>query len=147
MNLFSSRTDRRGELLVLYDGQCVLCNGAVDFLLRRDTDRIFLFASLQSSVGREIMQRHGRDPDRLDSMVYVRGFGTEDEQLHLKSEGVLCALGDLGGWLRILSWLVWVPRPIRDGVYNFVADNRYDWFGQYDECKIPDSADRDRFLD
>jgi len=142
-----SVSNRRGELLVLYDGECVLCNGAVDRLLRWDTNDLLLFASLQGEVGRTVLRRHDQDPDRLDTMVYVRGYDTEDEQLYLESEGVLRALGDLGGWTRVLSYLRWVPRFIRDGIYNFVARNRYDWFGQYDECRIPDTADRDQFLD
>ncbi len=147
MSLFSSRADLRGELLVLYDGECVLCNGSVDFLLRRDTEEIFLFASLQGTVGAEVLTRHGEDPDRLDSLGYVRGYDTGDEELYFKSEAVLRALDDLGGFGRMASWLRWIPRSLRDYFYDIVAENRYDWFGQYDECRIPDSADRQRFLD
>jgi predicted DCC family thiol-disulfide oxidoreductase YuxK len=147
VSLLSPRTDRRGELLVLYDGKCVLCNSSVDFLLRRDTAEIFYFAQLQGETGRRVLKRHGKDPENLDSIVYVRGYDTADETIYEKSTAVLQALNDLGGIWKLLSYLKIIPRPIRDYIYETIAANRYTWFGQYDECRIPDSAANDRFLE
>lgn len=147
MNIPKRWRNNRGSLVVLYDGECVLCNTSVDCLLKLDTEKIFLFAPLQGETGRKVLQRHDRDPAVLDSMAYVRGFGTENETLYRKSTGVLMALADLGGFWRAVSWLRFVPRFIRDPVYDFVAKYRYRWFGQYNECRIPDSVDRERFLE
>lgn len=136
-----------GDQLVLYDGKCVLCNSSVDLLIRLDTDDQFLFAPLQGNTAADVLARHDRSADRLDSIVYVRGFGTDEEQIYEQSTAVLHALGDLGGIWWIFSWLRLLPASFRDWFYDLVAENRYRWFGQYDQCRIPDSADRDRFLD
>lgn len=134
------------DRLVLYDGECVLCNSSVDFLLRLDTEGVFLFAPLQGATAGNVLERHDRSADRLDSIVYVRGFRTDRETVFEKSTAVLRALEDLGGIWWLFSLLRYVPTTFRDWVYDFVADNRYRWFGRYDQCRIPDD-DRDRFLD
>ena len=141
----SSESSRKR--LVLYDGECVLCNSSVDLLIRLDTENRFLFAPLQGETAEQVLERHERSADRLDSIVYVRGFESEDERIYEKSTAVLRALGDLGGAWWILSWMRVLPEVLRNWVYDLVANNRYRWFGQYDQCRIPDSADRDRFLD
>lgn len=136
-----------GDALVLYDGVCALCNGSVEFLLNRDTEGVFLFAPLQSETAREVLERHGESDRALESIAYVRGWGTEDETLYRKSDGVLMACYDLGGFWRILSYSWYIPRVLRDAVYDFVAAIRYSVFGKYDECRIPDPDQRERFLD
>lgn len=136
-----------GDLLVLYDGVCPLCNASVEFLLNRDTEGIFLFAPLQSETAQEILERHDQSETTLDSIAYVRGYGTESETIYRKSDGVLMACYDLGGLLGVFSCTWYIPRFIRDAVYDFVAAIRYSVFGKYDECRIPDPDVRDRFLD
>jgi predicted DCC family thiol-disulfide oxidoreductase YuxK len=147
MAFLPTRTDKKGELLLLYDGECVLCNSSVDFLLRRDIANIFLFGPLQGETGETVLKRHGLDPTALDTIVYVRDYSTDQETVYQKSTAVLQALDDLGGVWRLISWLRIMPEFIRDWLYDIVADNRYNWFGKYDECRIPDTAEQDRFME
>jgi predicted DCC family thiol-disulfide oxidoreductase YuxK len=142
--LFAS--DDRG--IVLYDGVCNLCNGAVNFALRHDRDRArgsVRFAALQSSVGRALLVEAGRDADDISSIVYVEASGTA----YAKSEAILRIGRDLlgapfGGAARVAMWAV--PRVVGDWVYDRVADNRYSILGRRDECRFGDDEDDDRFL-
>ncbi len=147
MGFLAPRTKKKDQLVVLYDGECVLCNSTVDFLLKRDTENLFLFAQLQGDTGQGILERHEENSESLESIVYVRNYKTNREALYVKSTAVLRALDDLGGAWRILSWLRFLPRASRDFVYDLIANNRYNWFGKYDQCRIPGSSDRDRFLE
>lgn len=147
MESTDTKTAHNGELLVLYDGVCALCNGTVEFLLNRDTEGIFHFAQLQGETAETVLDRHDMSDSTLDSIAYVRGYGTDDETVYRKSDGVLMACYDLGGVWRVLSYLWYVPRILRDLVYDFVASIRYTVFGKYDECRIPDPEQRERFLD
>lgn len=129
--------------IILFDGVCNLCNGLVQFILKRDPRRRFRFASLQSDVGRELMARHGLDPDRLDTVVLLR-----DGRAHTRSDAAIRILSSLqGGAWRLLRALLIVPRFLRDPVYNLVGRNRYRWFGQQDQCMLPTPENRQRFLD
>ncbi|MFB6346072.1 MAG: thiol-disulfide oxidoreductase DCC family protein [bacterium] len=143
----ASREDRKGNLLVLYDGVCPLCNASVEFLLNRDTEGIFRFAPLQGETAETILERHGQSGTNLDSIAYVRGWETDEETIYRKSDGVLMALYDLGGAWSLLSYAWYLPRFLRDTVYNAIAAVRYSVFGKYDECRLPDPDQRERFLD
>ena len=80
-------------------------------------------------------------------MIYIRNPGTENERVFTRSNAALTVLRDLGGFWRVVSWFRFVPRFIRDRIYAFVAKRRYRWFGKLDSCRIPDPAQRGRFLD
>lgn len=147
MGFYTARTDLEGQLLVLYDGECVLCNTSVSFLMDQDSEGILLFATLQGDTGRTVMERHDQDPDELDSVGYVRGYETDDEVLYQKSTAILKALGDIGGIWRVVSYLWIVPKFLRDFVYDIVAEYRYSWFGKYDNCRIPTEEEREQFLE
>ena len=79
-------------------------------------------------------------------MLYVRGMGTKSEQLYDRSDAAFEILHDLGGVWRFVAWLRFVPRPIRNMVYNFIARHRYRWFGKYDACRLPKAGTNERFL-
>lgn len=136
-----------GESIVLYDGECVLCNSSVNFLLKRDNKSVLYYGQLQGETGQEILKRHGQDPNNLDSVVLVQNFNTPTEKIFSKSTAVLKALAEIGGFWKIMSGLIIVPEFIRDFIYDIVAKYRYSWFGKYDQCRIPSSMDRDRFID
>jgi predicted DCC family thiol-disulfide oxidoreductase YuxK len=140
-------SERSGGGLILYDGVCALCNGSVTFLLNRDSRGIFQFAQLQGETAKTILARHGQSGTALDSIAYVRHHGTDDETIYRKSDGVLMALYDLGGVWGLLSYAWYVPRFLRDAIYDAVAAVRYRLFGKYDQCPMPDPEVRDRFLD
>ena len=88
----------------------------------------------------------GGDKSGLTSIIFVQNYGVPSENLFLRSEAVLRALGEVGGFWRVVSWLRIVPLIIRDGVYNWIARNRYRWFGKFDECKLPQPEWKSRFL-
>ena len=134
-----------GHLLVLYDGVCGLCDRSVQFLLRRDRRAVFAFAALQGETAAAIRGRHSR-LEGADSMVLVRDPGGPAEQVLVRSAAALQALGALGGFWRLVSWLRIVPRPLRDAVYDTIAKRRYRWFGKFDSCRLPAPGEAARFL-
>ena len=137
-----------GHPIVLYDGVCGLCNRLVQFLLKHDHDGRLYFASLQSDFAVRLLQRHGFDPKDLDTLHVVENFEQPDERVLQRSDAILRAGRELGGlWAALSSLGRIVPRPVRDLVYRFVAQNRYRVFGKYDTCMLPDPSQRSRFLD
>jgi predicted DCC family thiol-disulfide oxidoreductase YuxK len=128
--------------VVLFDGVCNLCHGVVRFAIRRDRAARLRFAPLQSPAGRALLARAGLDPDALDGVVLIDGKGA-----HQRSAAALCVARSLGGLWRLAGWLLLIPRPLRDAVYDFVANHRYRWFGRRDHCPAPPPTWRDRFLD
>ena len=133
--------DPAAHPVLLFDGVCNLCHGAVRFVLDRDRAARFRFAPLQSDVGRKLVAEAGRDPDALDTIVLVDGAGAT-----AKSTAILRILQQLGAPWSWLWPLVALPRPLRDAAYDFVARHRYAWFGKKDACPLPRPEWRDRFL-
>lgn len=125
--------------VVFFDGVCGLCNRAVDFLLRADRHQVLRFAPLQGETAAALLGRQTDAP--LDSIVLLDASGR-----HERSYAILLILQHLGGAWRMAGLLTVVPRPLRDAFYLWIARNRYAWFGQKATCRIPNSADRARFL-
>ncbi len=130
--------------LVLFDGVCNLCNGAVNFVIDRDPDAVLRFASLQSGAGRAALQAHGGaagdgDPDTI---VLIEGG-----RLYERSTAALRIARHLRGPYKLLYVFMLVPRVLRDRVYAWIARHRYRWFGRTDVCRVPTPALRARFLD
>jgi predicted DCC family thiol-disulfide oxidoreductase YuxK len=128
--------------LLLFDGECNLCHGAVQFVLRRDRTQRFRFAALRSAVGQQAIAAAGVTGALPDSMVLIhRG------RLHVKS-GAALRVAKLLPFPWPLAFVFWlVPSPLRDLVYAFVARHRYRWFGKRQACWVPTAALRARFLD
>ncbi len=134
--------DPREHPILLFDGVCNLCAGAVRFAIARDREARLRFASLQSPIGQELLRRHDYEPDAIDTVVLVDAAGAHD-----RSTAALRVLGQLPApWRWLGPPLLLVPRPLRDAVYGFVARNRYRWFGRRDECLVPTPELRARFL-
>lgn len=127
--------------IVLFDGVCNLCNGTVQFLLKHDRKKKLRFASLQGAFGQALLASRGNNKEALDSFMLL-----DNGQIYTHSSGALRVLYHLGGGWKILSYLRVIPRFIRDGVYRFIAANRYRWFGQRDTCMVPGEAVMNRFL-
>jgi predicted DCC family thiol-disulfide oxidoreductase YuxK len=138
----TTAAERTGTALVLFDGDCNLCNGAVKFILRRDRTGRFHFASLQSAAGRQALAAAGAKQPLPDSIVLV-----QDGAIAVKSAAALrIARGLPWPWpLLAVFWLV--PRPLRDPIYDWVARHRYRWFGKTSSCLVPTPELRARFLD
>lgn len=127
--------------LVLYDGECGLCNHSVQLILRHDRRGRFRFAALQSDIGRALLERHRLPADVVDTVVLVDG-----EEAFTRSRAALRIAGKMDRPWPLLRAFSLVPRPLRDGVYDFVARNRYRWFGRTDACMLPPPEVRARFL-
>jgi predicted DCC family thiol-disulfide oxidoreductase YuxK len=127
--------------VLLFDGVCNLCNSSVQFIIERDPDARFRFASLQSEEGQAVLSRFENRPSDLSSVVLI-----QDDQLYARSEAALRVARQLGGGWSLLYAFIVVPRPIRDAVYDWIARNRYRWFGKKDACMIPSPDLQSRFL-
>lgn len=135
-----------GCTVLLYDGVCGLCNNVVQFVLPRDHKQQFYFASLQSEYAHGILQRYGKNSDVLSTVYCLENANTADEKLHSKSRAVICVVSKLGFPLSLVSIGIILPSFVRDALYDFVATNRYKWFGKHDVCLAPTSQDKERFL-
>ena len=127
--------------LILFDGVCNLCNGSVQFIIKRDKEAKFRFASLQSEAGKKILEQFKLPTDTFNSFILY-----EDGKIYTRSTAALRVFSQLKNW-KWVGALQYVPKFIRDGVYNLVARNRYRWFGKKDECMIPTPELKSRFLD
>jgi predicted DCC family thiol-disulfide oxidoreductase YuxK len=134
--------------ILLYDGVCGLCNRFVQFILRRDRNAIFQFASLQSALAARILTRHNANPTDMDTVYVVLNHELPDESLLSRSEAVLFVLKQLEGIYRpTASLLQLLPKFFRDAAYNAIARRRYRIFGRSETCVLPSDQDRPRFLD
>ena len=115
----------------------------MNFCLAHDGDGALLFASAQSSLGARVLSALGLPASTLDRTILL----IEDGEVFSQSTAVLHALRHLRGWPRLLTPLRWVPRFIRDPLYDLVARHRYRWFGRRAACLVPAAAMRHRFLD
>ena len=131
--------------VVLFDGVCVMCNGFVRWLVRRDPTARLHFASLQGEVAAGVRARHP-DVPALDTVVYVDASDGR-ERVFLNSEALFRVFGELDGGWRRLAWFGVLPRWITDPLYRVVVALRYRLFGRLDACPVPTPAERDRFLD
>jgi len=134
--------------ILLYDGVCGLCNRVNQFVLPRDPNGVFRFASLQSPLAARILARHGGNPQDLDTFYVAINPDQPDERLESRSDAAAFVLKTLGGfWSVVGSALKLVPRALRDSVYRLIARNRYRIFGQAEACFLPQPQYRERFLD
>jgi predicted DCC family thiol-disulfide oxidoreductase YuxK len=134
------------DLLVLYDGVCALCNGLVKFVVKRDRRDRFRFTALQGERAREIVRRHGGDPDQLDTMYLVLRPGAPDEEILTRGRAALRTLREVGGPWRLLGVFALLPDLVLDFFYGLVARRRYKTFGRYDQCPVPPPEQRHKFL-
>lgn len=129
--------------VVLFDGVCNLCNGAVQFIVDRDPAARFHFASLQSQRAAELLRAHGREPPEGDPESVLL---LEDGRVYERSTAALRIARRLsGGWPLFYAFLI-VPRFLRDAVYSLIARYRYRWFGKSEQCRVPTPELRARFL-
>ena len=139
--------DSTSNPIVLYDGVCGLCNGAVQFLLKRDRHDRLRFASLQSEFAATLLRRHGVDHQDLDTVYVVLNSGEANEALLAKSDAFLQLAKVIGGGWNIARIGRIIPRPIRNWLYDFVARHRYQVFGKYEACMLPDPRHKHKFIE
>jgi predicted DCC family thiol-disulfide oxidoreductase YuxK len=129
------------EKIILFDGICNFCNASVQFIIKRDPQAHFRFASLQSEVGKKMLTKY-RIPEDINSFILIAG-----ERYYTKSSAALRVCKHLKGFWKLFYVFILVPRPIRDCFYHFIAGNRYKWFGKRESCMIPSEDIRKRFLE
>lgn len=134
--------------VLLYDGNCGLCNRVVRLLLRSDRAGRLKFATLQSPLAQEYLRSQGLPTGEFDSMVFVCDWGiARATPPLLRTDGALAAARVVGGWWRLVTWLGFLPRWLRDPFYRLVARIRYALFGEYRGRPLAESAEwGSRFL-
>lgn len=133
--------EKHPESVVIFDGYCNLCDASVDFIMKRDHKRAFLFTANQHKAGQKILQSQGLDPNAVHT-VYL----WEEGKLYEKSTAALRIARKLPfGWNLMYGFII-VPKWLRDPVYNFIANNRYRWLGKKETCRMPTPEERARFL-
>jgi len=128
--------------VILFDGVCNLCNGFVQFVIARDPQGRFRFASLQSKAAAALLNGQVQSGPLPDSVLLA-----EDGRIYTRSTAALRVARGLGFPWNLSYGFVMVPKPLRDAVYDWVARNRYAWFGKRDVCMVPTPDQRARFLD
>jgi predicted DCC family thiol-disulfide oxidoreductase YuxK len=124
--------------VLLYDGECGLCNAVVRFMLKRDRRGVLRFAPLQGKTGQALLRRHGLNTQDFDSLVLVEDLASGEGGCFLRSAGALRALAELGGgWRWFARVLAVIPAGLRDGIYRLVARLRYRLFGRYRPTASP----------
>tara|TARA_B110000046_G_scaffold8836_1_gene8988 strand:- start:6266 stop:6661 length:396 start_codon:yes stop_codon:yes gene_type:complete len=127
---------------VFFDGVCSLCNRGVNFLISKDKKGVLKFASLQSEYAQNVVPKALLDRDNLDTIIVYT-----DGKFYERSKAVLKLCKVLGGGFYVFLIGYLIPRFIRDGLYRFIANNRYYWFGKTEQCRIPTVDLKDRFLE
>ncbi|MBZ9532850.1 thiol-disulfide oxidoreductase DCC family protein [Cytobacillus oceanisediminis] len=126
-------------MIVLFDGVCNLCSKSVQFIIKRDPHNQFLFASLQSEMGKSLLEKHHLS--EVDSVVLIK-----EDMYYMESDAALEICRHLSSGWKLLAILKGIPSSIRDPLYQFVARNRYRWFGKQDSCMLPTEEMKKRFL-
>lgn len=129
------------ESILLFDGHCSLCNGAVDFVLKRDTKKKLLLASIQGTAGQGVLKKYELPPSYLDTLVLI-----EEGKVYLGSTAALRVARLLGGGWPLFYGLIIIPKGVRDRIYQWISRNRYQWFGRRDTCRIPSASESAHFL-
>lgn len=128
--------------ILVFDGVCVLCSHWVGFVLKHDRRGLYQFAAMQTPTGRELLVKHGIDPNDPSSfLLFEQGRGYTD------TDAIVRVLRSFGGvWMIAAAALTLVPRFVRDPMYRWIARNRYRLFGRDDVCIVPGAHSADRFL-
>ncbi|MDC1464649.1 DCC1-like thiol-disulfide oxidoreductase family protein [Polaribacter sp.] len=133
----------KNKKIILFDGICNLCNSAVAIVIKQDKKNTFLFAAIQSKKGKEIIDYLEIDIVKIDAIILYEPGVSYD----VKSTAALKIMNDFGQFWQ-LTKLFWVfPKGLRNQVYDFIAKNRYKWFGKKEACRIPTNDLKSKFLD
>lgn len=127
--------------IIIFDGVCNLCNFAIDFVLKRDQKKVFIFLPNQVMAGKKILEKYGIKDLDVRSVYLI-----EDKKIYQKSTAILRILKRLSFPWNLGYVYIVIPRPVRDFIYNIIAKNRYQWFGKRDTCRVLSDEEKGRFL-
>lgn len=128
--------------VILFDGVCNLCNATVQRVIRNDKKDLFRFSALQSEYGSKFLKLHNLDDKGFKTIILEEG-----DRYFTKSTAALKIGKELGGIYKVSGILLWIPKFIRDAVYNIISRNRYRWFGKRESCMVPTPELKKKFLD
>ena len=134
----------KNKQLILFDGVCNLCNSSVLYVIKRDKKNKFLFAPLQSDVGKEVIKKFNINTEKTDSILL---YNPVKDKITYRSTAALLVAKHLGLPSNLLAIFLIVPAFIRNWVYNFIAKNRYKWYGKKESCMIPTPELKAKFID
>ena len=128
--------------IILFDGVCNLCNASVQFVIQHDSKDVFRFVALQSELGQDILNHIGVNPKNIDSIIlYEPGIA-----YYYKSEAALHISKSLGGFFHLGTVFKLIPNGIRNVLYDYIAKNRYKWYGKKEQCMLPTASLKTKFL-
>lgn len=138
-----SVTSAENKKIILFDGVCNLCNGAIQYVIKRDKKDVFRYAALQSEIGQELVKERGIDTSKVDSIIVIEpGIA-----YYTKAGAALKITREFGGAWSLLSLISHIlPVTIQNAIYDLVAKNRYKWFGKKESCMIPTPELKAKFL-
>ncbi|TXN35643.1 DUF393 domain-containing protein [Flagellimonas hymeniacidonis] len=134
---------KENKKIILFDGVCNLCNGVIQFVIKRDKKDTFRYAALQSEIGAQLIAERAIDTTKVDSIILIE----PGVAYFTKSDAALEISKSFGGGWKLLSIFTWIPKSFRDVVYDLIARNRYKLFGRKDACMIPTPELQAKFLD
>ena len=133
----------KDKKIILYDGVCNLCDSAVQRIIKHDAKDVFRFVALQSDLGQKIIKHLGIDTQKTDSIIlYQPGFA-----YYYKSEAVLEIAKDLSGLFYFGTLFSIFPTSLNNHIYDYIAKNRYKWYGKKETCLIPTKELQAKFLE
>lgn len=129
--------------IILFDGVCNLCNGFVQFVIKKEKKNTFQFAALQSEIAQNLLKEYGLSSNKIDSIVLI---DVQKQKASTESSAALLIMKELKGFYSWLYVFIVLPKFFRDAVYKLVAKNRYRWFGKEESCMIPSAELKEKFL-
>ena len=133
--------DMENHQIIIYDGLCNFCNGAVNFIIKRDSKHIFKFAPMQSDIAQDLILKYQIQEVGYDTLILIK-----NGKCYVRTNAALEITKDLDGFWFILSIFKIIPSSVRDYFYRLFARNRYQLFGKQTTCIVPSKEVRDRFL-
>ncbi len=122
---------KKKSKIILFDGVCNFCNGAVDFVVEHDKSKLYYFEALQSEVGQQYLQKFDLPLNDMDTLILIDGH-----EFYTSSTAVLMIAKDLSGFVKFLYPCIYIPKSVRDIFYRLIAKNRYTLFSKRDSCRI-----------
>ena len=132
----------KDKKIILFDGVCNLCDSTVQYLIKRDNKDVFRFVALQSEIGKQIIEHIGVDTSETDSIILYE----PNKGYYYKAEAAIRIAAGLGGVYKLMKFFSILPKGFNNAVYDYVAKNRYKWYGKKDECMIPTPEMKAKFL-
>lgn len=128
--------------IILFDGVCNLCESSVQFIIKHDKNDVFRFVSIQSDLGQKITNHLGIDVSKVDSVILYIPNST----YFTKANAALKIAKNLSGIISIIGYFNFLPDFIKNSLYDYIAKNRYKWFGKKESCMLPSSELKAKFL-